>query len=362
MENIHTIFSRIIERDQKSLWLLPLYVTAFIYGGAVSLRNILYDHNILPEKKVETTVISIGNITMGGTGKTPTVITLARLLRKHGYRPAVVSRGYGGKSRNPVNIVSDGKTVLMHPREAGDEPVLIARSLPAIPVVTGRNRYVAAKHALKEFDIDLIILDDALQHRALFRNIDILLLDADRPFGNGLLIPGGMLREPTGSVKRAGIVIMTSAAEQSASSVPHIIEKDFPKKPVFTGYRKATAVMKGLSKTILSTNYLYGKRIFAFSGIARPNNFLETLTSLGGIIAGTLVFSDHHAYKREDLTNITDGAATSRAEIIVTTEKDFIKLVDFDDFLRDIFVLRITMEVTPKKAFEQCILTQLAQA
>lgn len=362
MRNIHTTFSRIIDRDQKSLWLLPLYLISLIYGGVVSIRNIFYDHNILIKKKAGTTVISIGNITMGGTGKTPTVIMLAQFLQERGYRPAVVSRGYGGKSGNSVNIVSDGNTVLMQPREAGDEPVLIAKALSNIPVITGKNRYVAAQYALKHFDIDLIILDDAFQHRALFRNIDILLLDADRPFGNGLLIPGGTLREPAGSVKRAGIIVATRAERKSVSFLPGMIEKDFQGKPLFTGYRKAKDVIKGLSGEILSANYIHGKKIYAFSGIARPNNFLETITSLGGIIEGTLVFSDHHAYKREDLMRITENAAKSRAEMILTTEKDFMKLVDFGDFLRDIFVLRITMELAPVGEFEKCILAKLAQA
>ncbi len=360
MGTIHTIFSTIIDKDQKSIWLFPLYLIALFYGGVVSLRNILYDHDILTKKKVGVTVISIGNITVGGTGKTPTVIMLARLLQERGYRPAIVSRGYGGKSRNPVNIVADGNKVLMKPHEAGDEPVLIAQSLSHVPVITGKNRYIAAEYALKCFDIDLIILDDAFQHRALFRDVDILLLDAKRPFGNGLLIPGGGLREPTGSVKRADILIETGAGRKSAPSIPNMVEKRFPEKPFFSGCRTAQDVMKGHTGEILSCDHLKGKKIFAFSGIAQPDNFIQTITSLGGIMVGTAVFSDHHVYKGEDLMKISRAASASGAEIILTTGKDYMKLIDFADRLRDIFILQITMEVQPLGKFEECILTKLA--
>ncbi len=360
MGNIHKTFSGIIDRDKKSVWLFPLYLISIIYSGIVHVRNILYDHDILTKKKVGVTVISVGNITLGGTGKTPTVIMLARLLKERGYSPAIVSRGYGGESRDSVNVVSDGNKVLMKPRDAGDEPVLIARSLPDIPVITGKNRYVAAKNALARFDIDLFILDDAFQHRPLFRDIDILLLDAKRPFGNGLLIPGGRLRESIGSVKRTDIIVETGTEGEGDSSLPDMIAEGFPAKPIFTGYRKPKDIMRGHSGEIFFVDYLRGKKIYAFSGIANPDNFSKTITSLGGIITETLIFPDHHVYNREDIARITEGASSSEAELILTTEKDHMKLIDFNDFLRDIFILRITMEVAPSGKFEECLLEKLA--
>jgi len=360
METIRTTLSGIIHRDRSSPWLMPLYALSLCFAGVISIRNLLYDCGLLTQKKAKTSVISVGNITVGGTGKTPTVITLAGLLQHEGYRPAVVSRGYGGRSSNPINVVSDGNKILMTPDTAGDEPVLIAQSLPTMPVITGKDRYVAAAYACRHFDIDIIILDDAFQHRALSRDVDILLLDAQRPFGNGWLIPGGALREPAGSVKRADIIVMTENERKSASSMAEMIEQRFPGKPVFSGYRRARDIVAGRSGESLPCSYVEGKTVFAFSGIARPDSFVNMIMSLGGIIVGTLILPDHHAYGQEDLARITGDAAARGAEIILTTEKDSMKLVDFTDFLRDIFVLRITIDVTPPGNFHELVLAKLA--
>jgi len=361
METIRTTLSGIIHRDRPSPWLIPLHVLSLCYAGIISIRNILYDCGLLTQKRAKTSVISIGNITVGGTGKTPAVITLAGLLQHEGYRPAVVSRGYGGKSSNAINVVADGDKILMKPDAAGDEPVLIAKSLPTMPVITGKDRYAAAAYACRNFDIDIIILDDAFQHRALSRDVDILLLDAQRPFGNGWLIPCGALREPSGSVIRADIIVMTGNEVKNVSSLADMIEKRFPGKPVFSGYRRARDIVAGRSGEILPSSFVAGKKVFAFSGIARPDSFLATITSLGGIMAGTLIFPDHHAYERDDLARIAGDAAAKGAEIILTTEKDSMKLFDFADFLRDIFVLRITMDVTQPGRFRELILAKLGK-
>ncbi|MBU0575377.1 MAG: tetraacyldisaccharide 4'-kinase, partial [Proteobacteria bacterium] len=153
------------------------------YGAAVAARNRLYDRGLLRQQKLPCPVISLGNLTVGGTGKTPTVIFIANLLNERGYHPAVLSRGYGGSTRAPVNVVSDGKRILMGWREAGDEPVLIARAAPGIPVLTGSRRLLTGRAAIETFGADILILDDAFQHRPLFRGIDMVLLDAARPFG-----------------------------------------------------------------------------------------------------------------------------------------------------------------------------------
>ena len=166
------------------------------YGAAVALRNHLYDRELLRTAKLPCPVVSVGNLTVGGTGKTPTVILLAALLKEHGHRPAVLSRGYGGHAKASVNVVSDGNRILLGWREAGDEPVLIAGALPGVPVLTGPKRFLTGRAAVERFGADVLILDDAFQHRSLFRDIDIVLIDAARPFGNGFLLPRGPLREP----------------------------------------------------------------------------------------------------------------------------------------------------------------------
>ena len=178
-------------------------------GGIVAARNRLYDGGLLKQQKLPRPVISVGNLTVGGTGKTPTVIFIAHILKDHGYRPAVLSRGYGGSANAPVNVVSDGNRILMGWREAGDEPILIASAVPGIPVLTGSRRLLTGRAAVETFGADVLILDDAFQHRSLFRDIDMVLLDAARPFGNGFLLPRGPLREPRIPLRRADILLRT---------------------------------------------------------------------------------------------------------------------------------------------------------
>jgi tetraacyldisaccharide 4'-kinase len=323
------------------------------YGAMVAARNRLYDGGALKQQKLPRPVISIGNLTMGGTGKTPTVIFIAHLLKDHGHRPAVLSRGYGGSAHSPVNVVSDGNRILMGWREAGDEPILIARAAPGIPVLTGSRRLLTGRAAVETFGADVLILDDAFQHRSLFRDIDMVLLDAARPFGNGFLLPRGPLREPPDSLRRADILLRTGEAEneeplQEAASLPS-----------FRAMHKPQGLVAGGTERIEAVSALLGQKVFAFAGIGSPEAFRRSLTELGAVVVGFRVFADHRPYDLSDIEKLRRVAAKSGAARIVTTEKDGIRLVDFPDFLAELFLLRIAMEMTPAEPFAELIFPRL---
>lgn len=324
------------------------------YGIMVAARNRLYGGGLLKQQKLPRPVISVGNLTVGGTGKTPTVISLVHLLKEHGYRPAVLSRGYGGSARSPVNVVSDGNRILMGWREAGDEPILIARALPGITVLTGSRRILTGRAALETFDADILILDDAFQHRSLFRDIDMVLLDTMRPLGNGFLLPRGPLREPPNALCRADILLRTGEGENG------IPLREAESLPSFRAIHRPQGLVAGGNQRIETVAALFGQKVFAFAGIGSPEAFRRSLTELGAEVAGFEIFPDHHPYDLSDIKKLRRLAARSGASRIVTTEKDGIRLAEFSDFLAEISLLRIAMEITPARPFSELVFSRLA--
>ncbi|OPL15750.1 MAG: hypothetical protein AVO39_07270 [delta proteobacterium MLS_D] len=310
------------------------------YEAVVRLRNSCYDKKFLHAQKLPLPVISVGNLTLGGTGKTPAVIMLARLLKERGYRPAVVSRGYGGRNRGAVTVVSDGGRIGATSEEAGDEPVLIAESLENMPVVTARRRVDAGQAVLRNLEADLLILDDAFQHRSLFRDVDIVLVDGDRPFGNGCIVPGGMLREPPAGIRRAHLIIVTDAPPGFDAGE---IERVAPDIPIFMAQRRVEDILDCSDGTARSPEFLRNKRVAAFAGIAFPRRFRDTLLPWCGSLEAFFSFSDHHVYDERDIREIR----AADADVIVTTEKDGVRLRRFPEFYRSLRLLRIGMHIIP---------------
>lgn len=351
------IAARTLHDDRKLARFLPLLLASLLYRSGVTLRNVLYDTGIFRVLRMPCPVISVGNIVVGGTGKTPTVIMLADMLNDRGWKPAVLSRGYGGrrKRESDAAVVSDGRKVLMDPEEAGDEPVLIAQRLPGIPVIIAGDRSRAGRLAVERFGSDVLILDDGFQHRRLARDIDIVLLDGERPFGNGFLLPRGGMREPHGALRRADALILTSGG--GTGNVPL---EEIPHIPVFEGRRRSVDFVKGRENETRPLADLMGKRVCAFSGIANPDGFRRMLESLCVDIASFLPFPDHHVYTAGDVENIKKVCRDSGAHLMVTTEKDGIKLACFPDFFGDVCRLRITMEIVSSgPAFEEYVVTRL---
>jgi tetraacyldisaccharide 4'-kinase len=361
MADLKTFITDMMKSDEKRGGYSPFFFFSILYGNIVRLRNYCYETRIIKSRSLGCPVVSIGNITVGGTGKTPMVIMLAETLEKEGFRPAVLSRGYGGKKRDRTNVVSDGKNILMGIQEAGDEPLLMAQSLGDVPVITGKKRYSTGRYATDHLKADILLLDDAFQHRSLKRDIDIVLLDRGRPFGNGYMLPRGMLRESKSALKRADIIVLTGndGHEKGSEGTVKTLRK-YTDAPVFFASRKPQSVIDGKTGEKQPLDYLKGKKICAFSGIAKPESFGETLASLGGNIVSFVPFPDHHVYREADIEEIGRRAAESSAEIIITTEKDGVKLIDFPRFLQDMYLLRIEMEIIPSNhEFTTLILERL---
>ena len=317
-----------------------LFMVSLGYRVLVKLREIFYQNGILSAKRLPCIVISIGNITLGGTGKTPMTIYVARLVKRLGYKVAILSRGYRGLSEKTGGIVSDGQKIFMGPDAAGDEPYMMASRLKDIPVVVGKNRYKAGISAIKEYEPDVLVLDDAFQHLKLMRDIDLILLDESNPFGNMHLFPRGTLREPISSLSRGDAYVFT----RSDSSSGFTEESTLIKLKRFTNggpiYKSSHdpyiyKVVKGKkistkkekkSSFSLNFGFLKGRKVFAFSGIARNTDFRRTLESLKCDVMGFLEFADHHQYSTTDFEGIFRLAKDAEADFLVTTEKDYARI------------------------------------
>lgn len=338
-----------------------LYLGSLIYRLIISLRNGLYDRQILKSVRLSCPVISVGNITAGGTGKTPCVIWLAKMLQRRGYQPAVISRGYGGKNVKPVNVVSDGKNILLGAEEAGDEPMLIALSLPGIPVVTGAKRAFTGRLAFEQFGANVLICDDAFQHRQIIRDVDIVLLDAERPLGNEHLLPRGELREPVEGLHRAGCILLTRA--QSTTPVYADVARIAGASgiPIFRAAHRFKEMIRE-DKNRLLPGALQGKKVCAFCGIAKPASFKKLLLDTGARILSFMDFPDHYIYNSGDLEAIQKHFSAQNADYWMTTEKDAMRLEGHPDFLKMIWTLRMEMEIQPSTpSFEDFILSRLEE-
>jgi tetraacyldisaccharide 4'-kinase len=311
-----------------------LFLSSKCYGLAARLKNVGINKKWLSSYRLPCPVISIGNLTSGGTGKTPLTLYIARLISKWGYRVAIVSRGYKGSLEKTGGVVSDGKKILMASREAGDEPFMMAKEVRNIPVIVGKNRFESARKAIAAFSSNVIILDDGFQHRKLNRQIDLLLVDHGRGFGNHHLLPRGPLREPLSAIKRAHAIIETRAELGSSTSpdVRQAVTQHQTDCPVFQCEFKphiaqviAATTSEG-EKTLISLKALPGMRVFGFSGLANNSNFQQTLKGLGCRIAGFQEFPDHFWYNETDVRSLQKAAIDLNAEIIVTTQKDFIRI------------------------------------
>ncbi|MDD5284852.1 MAG: tetraacyldisaccharide 4'-kinase [Desulfuromonadaceae bacterium] len=301
------------------LFLTPL---AWLYSLVLQLRAGLYLSGIFKTHRLPRPVISVGNITVGGTGKTPVTAYIARFLLEQGYKVAVLSRGYGGSLEGHTSIVSDGATIMMSAGECGDEPYLLASTVPGVMVVIGTDRYAAGQLAMQQLAPDVFLLDDGFQHLRLHRDLNILLLDFSRPFGNNLTLPAGLLRENSVAARRADFVIFTRSplGAQISSGTQGI-----------PGCLSCHAIVDllplggGAPVPIASCR---DKKLLAFAGIADPDSFFEGLRSQGLNLVSCLRFPDHVVYNRERFDEIADAMRKSGADLLVTTEKDGVKLKD----------------------------------
>ena len=305
-----------------------------LYGVAMNLRSLLYRRNILSCRRLTVPVISIGNLTMGGTGKTPMVIYLARFLAGQGYKPAVVSRGYRGQSKAPVNIVSDGSAVLMRAEEAGDEPVMIAGRLEGAVIATGKKRYEVGLKAIESHECDLVLLDDGFQHLSLARDLDLVLFDVNHFAGNSRVFPGGELREPVAALSRCDAFVLTGVSEHNTkrtSNCEELLQERFEGKPIFrmsavySQFIHYVIFPSSIKKFVVTPSEI-PQNLFGFSGIANADRFYQMVEQQGITLKGTKTFIDHHSYQEDDINDLLRLASRAGANGFITTEKDMVKL------------------------------------
>lgn len=306
-----------------------------IYGLALGCRKFAYDHFIKPGK-LPAKVICIGNLTLGGTGKTPAVIAVAQEAKKRGHNPCILTRGYKGKARD-ISFVSRGEGPLLSPADAGDEACLMAHALKGVTIIKGKDRFRAGIAAFDNAQLAIIniqaptlfILDDGFQHWKLHRDVDVVLIDATNPFGNEKLFPEGIMREPFDALRRAHIIVITKADMAVPGAVQTITRKIRGYNhdvPVFTASHKPDGLINIKGETD-GIDALRGKRIYAFSGIANPSYFQSSLVKCGAHIVEFKKFRDHHMYSQSDIEEIKGEAVGLD---IITTEKDLVKLKELD--------------------------------
>ena len=323
------------EKPCASFLACLLYAVSLVYTGIVTSRAYLYKHGVFQSKKLPCTVISIGNLAVGGTGKTPLTMYIAQFLSGLGQKVAIISRGYGGGKEGNGGVVTDGHRICMDQNAAGDEPYLMAQRLEGVPVLIGKNRYAAGMFAVKEFKSQILLLDDGFQHLQIYRDLNLLLLDATRPFGNGYLLPRGVLRESMGQLCRGDVVILTRSDGSPQGTLDHLVEKKLVVgKRVFRCRHVPMRLTRAKAKVPLSSFQgavndmftLRGRRVLAFSGIARNDSFQSTVSDLGCTVTTFLTFPDHHPYSRDDIDKILQTAAHHKVEWLLTTEKDYVRL------------------------------------
>jgi tetraacyldisaccharide 4'-kinase len=339
-----------------------LYGLSWLFRGGVQTRLWLFRHRLLRERSPGCLVISIGNLTVGGTGKTPVVEKFARTLQDGGRRVAILSRGYKsrkpplfrrlqrkwlGMERRKPRIVHDGKRLLLDSRFAGDEPYMLAKSLGDVIVLVDKDRVRAALHAVREMHCDVLILDDGMQYLHLKHRLDVCLIDAQAPFGNEFLLPRGTLREPPRNLRRASYIFITKSPPTGNAVLIERIRR-FNRTAEIIECTHEALYLQNLyaAEDRRPLDFLAGKYIAAISGIARPESFEEKLIGLGANLEIAKRYADHHHFSERELVELHDRAVRRDLDAIITTEKDSVRFPGkFAGLEVPIYYLRVEIEI-----------------
>ena len=343
-----------------------------MYEYGVRLKLAMYDMGIKKKEKLDCCVISIGNITVGGTGKTPTAQKMADLIKRMGYRVVILNRGYRSHWDKEIGVVSDGNKIFMTAYEAGDEAYLMAKTLPGIPVVIGKNRAVTGKYAVEKLNAEVIIMDDGYQHWHLERDLDVVLVDTLNMFGNGCVLPRGMLREPLENLNRGDLFLLTKTDQSSVLSRMQLrktIERYNAKAPVVESVHHPKNFVeiadwyKGITQNHMDLSELEGKDVMVFSAIGNPSSFEQTLSSIGLNIKEAVRYPDHHDYGMLEMQYILERASSHKAVAMITTSKDAVKIpTEFIYSSREIplYILNMDIQVTDGfEEFKECVLNAI---
>ncbi len=364
---LEKIFNLVLAEDRRSVGTTTLRIIAALlawpYGRLVKLRNFVFDCGILKVQRPNCRVISVGNLVVGGTGKTPMVLWLAQFLFKEGLRVAIVSRGYRSEHGGGLLVVSDGHSIHTDVRFSGDEAQLLARRLPSIPVLCSTKRAVAVNAAIEKFKSDVVILDDGFQHRFVARDLDIVMLDALNPFGNGHLFPRGIMREQATALSRAeALVLSRFNRSHRAQHNRQDLVKRWPTKQVFGAIHRPSRLFEAISGKERSLSSLEQVRTAACAGIAQPGDFFESLVDLGAELIFAQALPDHHPLTRELLESLAQSAKELEPEIWVITEKDWVRLPEALPEVMNLWVLTIDLDLGEESSeFKSMVLRSLAQ-
>jgi len=349
-----------------------LFLLSKVYTAAIKVRRFLYDLRILRDSTLGVQVIAIGNLTVGGTGKTPVVEKFARELKEQGRQVAILSRGYRSKppplskrfidrllfrqDRTPPRVVSDGKSLLLDSETAGDEPYMLASNLKDVIVLVDKDRVKSGRYAIEKFGCDTLLLDDGFQYWKLAgRRRDIVLIDCQTPFGNEHLLPRGTLREPESHLSRATTFFITKS-DGNTAALRARIAKNNPGAPIIECIHSPLYFEDVFTGDREGLDFLRGKKVASFSGIAQPESFERSLASLGAELVYTKRFADHHRFTQQEVLNAINRSKKRQAEAIITTQKDAVRFPKIDRRDLPILFMRVEIKIlSGAKDFQDCV-------
>lgn len=356
----------------ESILAFLLWLLSHLFNSLVQLRFLLYRQRLLRDQPLGCLVVVVGNLTVGGTGKTPVVEKFARSLNERGRRVAILSRGYKSRSEPklrtfwrwlihrpppPPKVVSDGKNIRLSFEEAGDEPYMLARNLPGVAVLVDKNRVKAGEFAIKHLGADTLLLDDGFQYLPLRGQLNLLLVDSRNPFGNGHLLPRGILREPVKHIRRASYVLITKSDGNPDPALKAMLRRHKPDIDLIESSHNPKYLQRVFSDERQSLDFLRGRKAAIFSGIAVPESFEEFVRDLGARIVFNRRFLDHHRFNASEINHFIAQAKEQEADLIVTTEKDAVRL--YPEWIEDappVYFLRLEIDILSGFAdFEEAV-------
>ena len=350
-----------------------LFILSRIYRDLVRLRTTLYKERIFRDQTLGCLAVSIGNITCGGTGKTPVVEVFSRTLERNGRKVAILSRGYRNKGKPlwdklidffskrsediPPRVVSDGKHLLLDSEMAGDEPYMLATNLKNVIVLVDKNRVKSGRYAISKFNVDTLVLDDGFQYLPLKPRLNILLIDSTNPFDNHHMLPRGLLREPIKNIQRADFIFLTkSSGGKHLRHLKRFIKKHNPKAEIIECTHKPQFLQNIYTKERLDLDYINGKKIASISGIAAPESFERFLCGFGGELVYLERYADHHRFTQQEIIDFINASIEQSAELIITTEKDAVRFPKLDRRDLPILFMRVEIDIlSGHENFNQCI-------
>jgi len=354
------------------LFLLFLAQLSYLYRSVVNVRHYLYDRRLLRPHELGCQVISVGNLTVGGTGKTPIVEIFARELSREGRRVAILSRGYRKEeppfiqrvanaltfheSRQPPRVVSDGANLLLDSAMGGDEPYMLATNLPNVPVVVDRNRVKRGRYAIQKLGCDTLILDDGFQYLKLKHRIEIVLVDRTNPFGNGYVLPRGVLREPPQHIARADFIFVTKSDGVGTDALKAQLRRLNSRAEIIECRHTPRHLQNAFTRERQALSYLRGRKVVTLCGIAAPGGFEQEVERRGAVVLDRRRFADHHRYTQQELIDVVNRAHRLGAEAVITTEKDTVRFPHLERCDVPVLFLRVDIEmVSGVEDFHACI-------